>query len=351
MYRSLFNHLLIRLSPETSAGLLKGCLKLASHIPGAQFLLRRRFAINHPCLHRNLFGIDFRNPIGISAGIDVNAEIYNDLATLGLGFVEIGTITEKPQEGTPRPRCFWLPADHSIVNRAGHANNGIRAVLRNLQAAPPRGIRVLGNLSRGFDSNPERSIEDFDHLYTLCYDFMDAVVINCYGLQINTLQEVVDRITSIRRFNDEYRPILIKLRPDCTTEEADAICELILSYGLDGIIVNGSTMSHKGLQTDKGQLEKIGNGELSGAVIFDRTLEMLRHVHESTKGLIPIIASGGIMTPEQAVETLDAGASLIELHTGFIYNGPRLVRNTLKLLVKADRQRNAERNAKKKNNH
>lgn len=348
MYRSLLKHWMIRFSPEVSAGLIKGCLRLARHIPGAQFILRRRFTVNHPSLHRNLFGVDFRNPIGVSAGIDINAEYYNDFAALGPGFVEIGTITEKAQEGTPRPRCFWLPADRSIVNRAGHANNGVRSAIRNLQANPPRNIRVLGNLSRGFDSNPEKSIEEFDHLYTLCYDFMDAVVINSYGLHINTLQEVVDRVTSIRRFNDEYRPIIIKLRPDCSPEDADAICELILSYGLDGIIVNGSTMSHKGLQTDKELLEEIGNGELSGAVIYSRTLEMLRHVKESTKGLIPIIASGGIMTPEQALEVLDAGASLIEMHTGFIYNGPRLIRKTLKLLVKTDKKRHPERYSKKK---
>ncbi len=345
MYKQLIRPVLFLLDPEYVHNLTFKLLKFARQIPGMKYILRSFFCIKSKELQREVFGITFKNPVGIAAGLDKNGEYYNDLANFGFSFVEIGSITPKPQLGNPRKRIFRLPADNAIINRMGINNKGTKFVINQLRNNPNI-IPVGASLSKNTLTPNEKASDDYEKSLTMLYDYVDFFVLNvsCPNVKdltelqdISILSEIIDRVMAIRRFNESQKPVLLKVSPDIPISQLDEILELALVSGIEGIVATNTTRNHNGLITPKEKVDAIGDGGLSGAPLFPKSLAFVRHIYKKTNGIIPIIAAGGIMTPEQAKEMLDAGASLIEVYTGFIYNGPFFARKIIKYLKKCSK--------------
>lgn len=339
MYKHIIRPILFRFNPELAHAITFACFKFLRYIPGSAALLKKLYRVKDPTLSRELFGLKFDNPVGIAGGLDKNGEFYNDLSYFGPSFVEIGSLTPKPQSGNDRPRLFRLPEDQAIINRMGINNKGVKYALEQLKANKPEGVKVVANLSKNATTPNELAYKDFERSFSLMYDFVDMFTLNisCPNVKnltelqdIDMLSTIIGHLMDIRRYNEDYRPILLKISPDIPFEQVDQILDLALLEGIDGIIATNTTRSREGLKTAKERVEEIGNGGLSGAPLFEKSLAMVRYLHEKSNGIIPIIGCGGIMTPEQAIQMLDAGASMIEVYTGFIYNGPSFIKNILR---------------------
>ena len=343
MYKQIVRPILFRFHPEAIHQFTMLGLKILHRIPLFSSLIRFLYRYDSPSLQRELFGLRFPSPVGLAAGLDKNAEFYNELSDFGFSFVEVGSLTPKPQDGNPRPRLFRLPKDKAIINRMGINNKGIDYAIRNIQQAPPRCI-LVGNIAKNTTSlTDEEAISDYEHAFTRMYDFVDLFTLNVScpnveGLQslqdISFLSDIVDPILAHRMAYDTYKPILVKISPDLPFEQVDDILDYCMLSGVDGIVAGNTTRRREGLQTPQHRLEQIGRGGLSGAPLYEKTLALVRHIHNHTKGRLPIVGVGGIMTPGQALELLHAGASLLEIYTGFIYNGPRFIRTINKYLEK-----------------
>ena len=291
-------------------------------------------------MSKEVFGIKFPNPVGLAGGLDKNGEFYNDMANFGFGFVEIGSLTPLPQDGNPKPRCFRVPQDKAIINRFGINNKGVRNAVEHLKKNRPEVI-VAANISKNTTSINEDAAKDYESAFALLYDFVDMFVVNVscpnvVGLtslqDISFLSEIVDKLLNLRMYYDEYRPILLKVSPDLSKEQLDDIMDYCMRSGIDGIVAGNTTRSRDGLTISQDKIEKIGNGGMSGAPVHKKNLELVRYIHTRTEGKLPIIGVGGIMSEEQAKAMIDAGASLVEIYSGFIYEGPALVKRIIKSL-------------------
>ena len=341
MYRLLIRPLLFLLNPENAHKIAFGALKVARYIPGARFFIRLACKRRSKSLRRELFGINFPNPVGIAAGLDKNGEYYNDLANLGFGFVEIGSLTPLPQEGNPTPRLWRLPKDKALINHMGINNNGVRYALQNLKTNRPN-IIIGANISKNTDTENDLAYKDYSRSLALLYDFVDFFVLNVscpnvQGLQdlqdTAMLQQVIESVNEVRRYSEYSRPVLLKVSPDLSNQQLDKIIHICLINGIDGIVATNTTHSREGLKTPAKGLEGMEGG-LSGAPLYQKSLATVKYIREKSNGLLPIIAVGGIMTPQQAQEMLDAGADLIEIYTGFIYNGPMFAKRIVRHLKK-----------------
>lgn len=339
MYK-LIRPLLFLINPESAHHLIFKCLAIARYIPFSGCIMRLFCCYNKPSLEREVFGLKFPNPVGLAAGLDKNATSYNSLANLGFGFVEIGSVTPKPQEGNPKPRCFRLVKDKAILNHMGINNEGVKQVVRNLKQDRPR-ILIGGNISKNATTPNDQAHLDYEKAFAHLYDYVDYFVINVScpnvkGLQslqaIDSLSVIVRKLVEIRRYCDIYRPILLKISPDLSIEMLNQVVELVQISGLDGIIACNTTTSREGLLTPVEKVKSMGDGGISGAPLKEKTLATIRAIREKTEGNLPIIGVGGIMCPQDAKDMLDAGASLVQIYTGFIYEGPTFVRQILKKL-------------------
>jgi dihydroorotate dehydrogenase len=273
--------------------------------------------------------------------MDKNGEFYNDMANFGFGFVEIGSLTPQPQDGNPKPRCFRVPQDKAIINRFGINNKGVRNAVEHLKKNRPEVI-VAANISKNTTSINEDAAKDYEKAFGLLYDFVDMFVVNIscpnvVGLtalqDVSFLSEIVDKLLDLRMYFDNYRPILLKVSPDLSHQQLDDIIDYCLRSGIDGIVAGNTTRSRDGITSiSKEKIEAIGNGGMSGAPIYKKNLELVKYVHAKSEGKLPIVGVGGIMSPEQAKEMMDAGASLVEIYSGFIYEGPALIKNINKHL-------------------
>lgn len=341
MYKHLLKPILFRFNPETAHNLLFSFLSFLRHVPFAGSVIRAIYKRDSPTLEKEVFGLRFPNPVGLAGGLDKNGEFYNDMANFGFGFVEIGSLTPKPQDGNPKPRCWRVPGDKAIINRFGINNKGVKNAVEHLKKERPNVI-VAANISKNTTSINEDAAKDYETSFGLLYDFVDMFVINIscpnvVGLtalqDITFLSEIVDKLLALRMYYDECRPILLKVSPDLSHQQLDEIIDYSLRSGIDGIVAGNTTRSRDGLTTISQQkIEEIGNGGMSGAPIHQKNLELVRYVHKQSEGKLPVIGVGGIMTPEDAKEMIDAGASLVEIYTGFIYEGPALVKNIIKHL-------------------
>ncbi len=337
----LVKKMLFSLSPERAHHITVRLLSILAHLPLMPNLLQWIYTYSHPSLEREVFGLKFKNPVGFAAGFDKNGDYYNVLNNFGFGFVEIGSVTPEPQPGNPRPRIFRLVEDDAVINRMGINNNGVKYTVGRLQKNPPKLI-VGGNIAKNTKTPNEDAGKDYEKAFSLLYDYVDYFVVNvsCPNVKdltdlqnLEATADIIDRLLALRRYFDDYRPILMKISPDISREHLDSLLDLMLISGIDGVVATNTTRSRDGLTTDPEKLAAIGNGGLSGAPLYEKSLETIRHIHEYTKGILPIIGVGGIMTPEQAKAMLDAGASLIQIYTGYIYNGPGYVKKILKYLV------------------
>ena len=337
MYKHFLKPILFRFNPETAHNMIMSSLTLLRHIPFGRAILRSTCSKETPSLEKEVFGITFPNPVGLAGGLDKNGEHYNDLANCGFGFVEIGSLTPKPQDGNPKPRCFRIPQDRAIINRFGINNKGVKNAVEHLKRDRPNVI-VAANISKNTTSINEDAAKDYETSFALLYDFVDMFVVNVscpnvVGLtalqDISFLSDIVDRLLDLRRYYDTYRPILLKVSPDLSTEQLDDIIDYCLRSGIDGIVAGNTTRSRDGLTIDPKKIEEIGNGGMSGAPVHKKNLELVRYIHKKSEGRLPIIGVGGIMSGEEAKAMMDAGASLVEIYSGFIYEGPGLIKRIL----------------------
>ncbi len=344
MYKHLIKPILFRFNPETAHNLTFKGLSLLRHIPFAQSIIRAIYKKESPKLEREVFGIRFPNPVGLAGGLDKNGEYYNDMANFCFGFVEIGSLTPLPQDGNAKPRCFRVPGDKALINRFGINNKGVKNAVEHLKKVRPEVI-VAANISKNTSSINEDAARDYEKAFGLLYDFVDMFVVNVscpnvVGLtalqDITFLGEIVDKLLDLRMYYDTYKPILLKVSPDLAHQQLDEIIDYCLRSGIDGIVAGNTTRSREGITSiSKEKIEAIGNGGMSGAPLHKKNLELVKYVHTRSEGKLPIIGVGGIMTPEQAKAMLDAGASLVEIYTGFVYEGPALIKNIIKYLETA----------------
>lgn len=341
MYKRILKPILFSFNPETAHNLIFSTLSFLRHVPFAGAIMRALYKKDSPTLAREVFGIKFPNPVGLAGGLDKNGEFYNDMANFGFGFVEIGSLTPKPQDGNPKPRCFRVPGDRAIINRFGINNKGVKNAVEHLKKVRPNVI-VAANISKNTSSINEEAAKDYETSFGLLYDFVDMFVINIscpnvVGLtslqDINFLSDIIDKLLDLRMYYDEYRPILLKVSPDLSHEQLDEIIDYSLRSGIDGIVAGNTTRSREGLTSISAEkIAEIGNGGMSGAPVHQKNLALVRYINEKSEGRLPIIGVGGIMSPADAKEMLDAGASLIEIYSGFIYEGPGLVKRIIKHL-------------------
>lgn len=341
MYRQLIRPVLFKFSAETAHNLTLKGLDVVSRIPFAGKLMKLIYSHKTPSLSRNVFGIDFPSPVGLAAGLDKNGEHYNELAWFGFSFIEIGSLTPEPQPGNPKPRLFRLPQDNAIINRMGINNKGVKNAILHLQKDHPKTIIAASIAKNSTSASDEDIIADYKKAFSYMYDFVDMFTINVScpnvkGLQnlqdVSYLSDILDPLLDLRICYDAYKPILVKVSPDIPMEELNEILKYCMQSGIDGIVAGNTTRSRAGLKTSQAKIEKIGNGGLSGAPLYEKSLAMVKHIHEFTSGRLPVVGVGGIMSPKQAQEMLDAGASLIEIYTGFIYEGPSIVKKINKHL-------------------
>lgn len=292
------------------------------------------YVVEDKRLEREVFGLKFKNPVGLAAGFDKNASMYNDLAYCGFGFIEIGTITPKGQPGNDKPRLFRVKADEGIINRMGFNNDGVAEAIKNLKDKKTS-LLIGGNIGKNKVTSNEDAVNDYVYSFNHLFDYVDYFVVNVSSPNTPNLRELQEKEPLkqlLQALKDENnlkaspKPILLKIAPDLTDSQLDDIVEIIDEVKLDGVIATNTTISRDGLITSKNEIDKIGMGGLSGKPVKSRSTEVIRYLHVKSKGSFPIIGVGGIHSAEDAIEKLDAGASLIQLYTGFIYEGPALIK-------------------------
>ena len=343
MYR-LIRPVLFRFSAERVHHWAVQALRCMPYIPFAKCILRKIFSINDPSLSREVFGLKFKNPVGLAAGFDKNGEVANELACFGFGFVEIGSVTPFPQPGNPRPRMFRLPKDRALINRMGINNAGAKQVAKNLRTRKHK-IIVGGNISKNSATPNITAAADYERTLINLYDSVDyfALNVSCpnvkelgYLQDVESLRVILEAVTEQRKYHDKYKPILLKLSPDLNASQLEDVLALVFEYALDGLIIANTTTKREDLRTPEEEVQNIGDGGLSGAPLFRNTIDMVRYISTITKKQIPIIGVGGVFSEDDALQLLAAGASLVQVYTGFIYNGPGFVKRILKKLVSSN---------------
>ena len=334
--------ILFYIEPEKVHYMVMNRLKGVSATAVGRKTLKGLFSIEDKSLERTLWGITFPNPVGLAAGFDKDARFVDALACLGFGFVEIGTVTPRPQPGNPQPRLFRLPADKGIINRMGFNNGGASAAAARLKHRKERMI-IGGNIGKNKDTANEDALRDYEESFKALYDVVDYFVVNVSSPNTPGLRALQDKeplmkiLNSLKQLNKQLgtgKPILLKIAPDLTDEQLNDIVDIVRETDIDGIVATNTTIDRSGLQTPKADVDNIGAGGLSGLPLKKRATEVIRYISKKSNGQIPIMAVGGIFTAEDAIEKLDAGASLVQVYTGFIYEGPAIAKNICKGLIK-----------------
>lgn len=342
MYKHIIRPILFKFQPEPIHHAMMRMFKILRYTPLARTALKILFRYKSPTLEREVFGLHFPNPVGLAAGFDKNAEVYDILGCMGFGFIEIGTVTPKAQNGNPKPRCFRLPQDKAIINRMGFNNMGVENAVRKLRHRNPKLI-VGGNIGKNTATANQDAPADYLRLFRSMYDYVDYFTVNVSCPNVANLRhlqnkdnifEILTLLKDFRKGQSDYRPILLKISPDLDQTQIDVMIEVVKQCKIDGIVATNTSTSREGLATDPKTIKNIGNGGLSGAPLTKRSLEMVKYIHQKTSGNLPIIGVGGIMTPDDAQAMLDAGASLVQIYSGFIYEGPALPRTICKHLDK-----------------
>lgn len=345
MYRLLRN-ILFLLPAETAHYFSMNLFKAACSFSFLRKLLTNFFAADERSLTRERFGMAFKNPVGLGAGFDKNARYLRELETMGFGFVEIGTVTPKPQAGNEKPRLFRLPKDKALINRMGFNNEGVDVISKRLKnwksyqaqqqtaANKPRLI-IGGNIGKNKVTPNEEAWKDYETCFKALHPYVDFFVVNVSspntpGLRAlqekDALKTILTHLQSINQGFDQQKPILLKIAPDLSQAQIDDVIDLAREIALDGLVATNTTISRDGLHTSTDQVEAIGAGGLSGQPVKRRSTEIVQYIHDKTGGTLPVIGSGGIFNGEDAEQKMQAGAGLVEVWTGFIYEGPFIVR-------------------------
>ena len=338
MYKLLIRPLFFLFDPEKIHYFTFSLVRLTSKIPGFSALYRSLYLVNDKRLETEVFGLKFKNPVGLAAGFDKDAKLYNELSNFGFGFIEIGTLTPKGQEGNPKKRLFRLKEDAAIINRMGFNNGGVLEAVERLKAN--NGVLIGGNIGKNKLTTNEEATSDYEICFDALYDYVDYFVVNVSSPNTPNLRALQDKepltqlLQTLQNKNlakPNQKPILLKIAPDLTDEQLLDIIDIVAATKIAGVIATNTTISREGLQS----VNKSEMGGLSGKPLTKRSTEVIRFLSQKSNKAFPIIGVGGIHTAEDAIEKLDAGASLVQLYTGFIYEGPALVKAINKKILAA----------------
>lgn len=333
------------MDPESAHHTVTGGLKMFSKIWGAKKLLSNLYTYENPNLAREVFGLKFKNPVGLAAGFDKNAEYITDMANFGFGFIEIGTVTPRPQPGNDQPRMFRLIPDKALINRMGFNNQGADVAanrLKHLTTEDRKGLLIGGNIGKNKITPNEQAVDDYIYCFNALFDYVDYFVVNVSspntpGLrdlqEKEPLKHILNTLEELNKRKLNKKPILLKIAPDLTNSQLDDIVEIVQETGIAGVIATNTTISREGLQSDENLVKEMGG--VSGAPLTKRSTEVIRYLSEKSNRSFPIIGVGGIHSAADAIEKLDAGASLVQIYTGFIYEGPALISDICKGIVQA----------------
>lgn len=336
MYKSFLRPILFRFDPEKIHHFTFSFLRNSFKIPGVRFFSKKKFQLNRPELEREVFGLKFKNPVGLAAGFDKDAKLYNELSALGFGFVEIGTVTPKPQPGNPKKRLFRLKEDQALVNRMGFNNGGVNAAAERLQKN--KNVLIGGNIGKNKTTPNEEAISDYLLCFEALFEVVDYFVVNVSSPNTPNLRELqekkplTDLLEALQEKNSgkiSSKPILLKIAPDLSDDQLLDIIDIVKETKIAGVIATNTTISREGLTSEN----KKEAGGMSGKPLKNRSTEVIRFLSEKSNNAFPIIGVGGIHSAEDALEKLEAGACLVQLYTGFIYEGPGLIKEINKRIL------------------
>lgn len=342
MYKHFIRPLLFLIDPEKVHKLVVLLVNCSFWIPGFKWLVGKFCNVNDPKLKRTVFGLEFDSPVGLAAGFDKNAEFYNQFSHLGFSFIEIGTVTPKGQAGNPKPRLFRLPLDKALINRMGFNNLGAEEAVKRLKKRKTK-IIIGGNIGKNTCTPNEEAVDDYIFTFNKLYDYVDYFVVNVSCPNISDLHKLQDKdslldilgsLINARSAWQQMKPILLKISPDLNFAQLDEVIQIVTTLKIDGFVAANTTTGRYHLSADNDTIAQIGNGGMSGKPLRDRSTEIIRYIAQKTNGKIPIIGVGGILSTEDAIEKLEAGASLIQLYTGFIYEGPMLAKRINKAILR-----------------
>ncbi|WP_423819594.1 quinone-dependent dihydroorotate dehydrogenase [Salinimicrobium sp. TIG7-5_MAKvit] len=329
MYQKIIRPLLFNIDPEKVHYFTFSALRKLFLLPVSQKLVRKQFVVEDKRLEREVFGIKFPNPVGLAAGFDKDAKLYKELSNFGFGFIEIGTLTPKPQPGNEKKRLFRLKEDKAIINRMGFNNGGVTEAVERLKKN--NGVLIGGNIGKNKVTANEKAVDDYLICFNALFEQVDYFVVNVSSPNTPNLRELQDKepltklLNTLQQENLKrpvQKPILLKIAPDLTDSQLLDIIDIIKETGIAGVIATNTTISREGLTS----ADKDETGGLSGQPLAKRATEVIRFLSKKSNKAFPIIGVGGIMSPEDAIEKLEAGAALVQLYTGFIYEGPQLVK-------------------------
>ncbi len=343
MYKSIVRPILFRYDPEKVHYFTFSMIRTLCKVPGISSIFRGIYQVNNPKLEKKVFGLTFKNPVGLAAGFDKDAKLYNELSHFGFGFIEIGTITPKPQEGNPKKRLFRLKEDSGIINRMGFNNGGVEEAVERLKnpssALKKAGVLIGGNIGKNKVTPNENATDDYVICFNALFDYVDYFVVNVSSPNTPNLRALQDKepltklLLTLQKLNNkkpESKPILLKIAPDLTDEQLMDIIDIVKETKIEGVIATNTTISRDGLKS-KNHKEV---GGLSGKPLTKRSTEVIRFLSEKSNKAFPIIGVGGIHSAEDALEKLEAGADLVQLYTGFVYEGPKLIKDINKAVLK-----------------
>jgi len=342
MYKLFIRRFLFLFDPEKIHYFTFSLIRFLCKVPFFSAIFRAMYLIEDKRLERNLFGITFKNPVGLAAGFDKNAVLYNELANFGFGFIEIGTVTPKGQEGNPKKRLFRLKDDQGIINRMGFNNDGLETAIVQLKKNKGKLI-IGGNIGKNTQTSPQNYTNDYEECFKGLHPYVDYFVLNvsCPNVgsheKLNDKEYLLELILAIQNLNllePTQKPILLKIAPDLNNNQLDEIIEIVAETKIDGIIASNTSTSRSGLKASKKQLQEIGNGGLSGLPIKEKSTRVIKYLKDTSNKAFPIIGVGGIHSAKDALEKIEAGADLVQIYTGFIYEGPGLIKQINKALLK-----------------
>ncbi|QTE23671.1 quinone-dependent dihydroorotate dehydrogenase [Polaribacter cellanae] len=341
MYKLIVRPIFFLFDPEKVHYFTFFLIRILCKIPFGASIFRSMYQVNDTRLEKTVFGLTFKNPVGLAAGFDKNAVLYNELANLGFGFIEVGTVTPKGQVGNPKKRLFRLKDDQGIINRMGFNNNGVEEAIKNLKKNKHK-VLIGGNIGKNTDTKPENYTKDYITVFKELHPFVDYFVLNvsCPNVgshaKLNDKDYLVELITACQKENKIFKikkPILLKIAPDLNNIQLDEIIDLVAETKIDGVIASNTSTSRENLKASKERLAEIGNGGVSGKPIKNQSTKVIKYLADQSNKSFPIIGVGGIHSAEDALEKLDAGADLVQVYTGFIYEGPGLIKKINKAVL------------------
>lgn len=334
IYKFILRPVFFSIDPEKIHHLVFKLIKFSQSIPGISFITRSLFVTKNQKLEREVFGIKFPNPVGLAAGFDKDAKLYKELSNFGFGFIEIGTITPLAQPGNDKPRMFRLPDDQALINRMGFNNEGVNAAIERLKNRP-KDLIIGGNIGKNKNTPNDEATNDYEKCFEALYAYVDYFVVNVSSpntpnlralQEKEPLKQLLQHLQNLNNKKPKQKPILLKIAPDLTNEQLDDIVEIVLDSKIAGVIASNTTISRANLKTSASRIEEIGMGGLSGKPLTKRSTEVIAYLSKKSNRSFPIIGVGGIHSADDAIEKLNAGASLVQLYTGFIYEGPALIK-------------------------